>query len=1026
MVIKNVLFVLFAILSIVKALAIDQIGIAYRYNGKKQRTPLGGVYIKVATSPNGVVSQEKNGLFVLKLKDRALGDAMGDAIVQKSGMIVFNKEEVKRWHVQKDALVLIVCDADAFQKQKNNLIAIGRSQAEKKYKQKLEQLKAINAKQQLNIDQYYAKLDSIEKERNNALAHMEEYADMFARIDESEIDTLAQRAIELFNQGQLEESIKLFEKGNYLEKLDDALKVKAQGEELRQKADSAVTLANKDIDEYTKSIQAQVAAYKMKNEWDKAGELLKGLADKLQTLDAIWNYAVFAQNQNIFTEAEKYLNLYKKSVLCLSVSDPQRYKEKIATFHVALGTLYAKTNRHKESEYLIKKGREVFREIAKSNPQIYEPAFAACNIELASLLSRNQRFNESKDLYKSGLEIFKRLAETNSQEYEPFLLKCYIALASLYSITSQFLNEEQMAKSALKTYQKIETTIKSHDFDLDLASSYMLLAESYHKTQRFDESEKEYKLALEVIKSLADANPQAYEPYLAASYCTIADLYSDTQRFNEAELMYKAALEIRNRLAEVNPQAYEPDLAVSYDSFASLYHTTQRFNEAELMYKAALEIRNRLAEVNPQAYEPDLAASYHNLATLYSDTQRFNEAEQMYKAALEIRKLLANANPQAYEHELAMSYNNLANLYTDTQRFNEAERMHKAALEIRKRLSSANPQAYEHELAMSYNNLALLYSDTQHFNEAERMHKAALEINKRLAATNSQAYEPDLAMNYNNLAVLFYNTHRFDEAEQIYKVTLEIRKRLAATNSQAYEPYLAMSYNNIALLYNDTQRFNEAEQMYKAALEIYKGLANANPQLYNKEQAKCQFWLAVSRIEQKKYSEALSPFEKALDFYKKEAEQGASTDYYYDAISRLQQLYLLEKKYSQAYLCLKQNIPIIKMLYQSDKSNFAKLMNSVLVNLSFCSISEKQYAEAEAYSKEALEVDSTQHFAYGNLAAALLFQGKYQEAEKIYRQYKSELKEGFLSDFEEFAKVGVIPKNREEDVEKIKNILEEE
>ena len=980
MVIKNVLFVLFAILSIVKALAIDQIGIAYRYNGKKQRTPLGGVYIKVATSPNGVVSQEKNGLFVLKLKDRALGDAMGDAIVQKSGMIVFNKEEVKRWHVQKDALVLIVCDADAFQKQKNNLIAIGRSQAEKKYKQKLEQLKAINAKQQLNIDQYYAKLDSIEKERNNALAHMEEYADMFARIDESEIDTLAQRAIELFNQGQLEESIKLFEKGNYLEKLDDALKVKAQGEDLRQKADSAVTLANKDIDEYTKSIQAQVAAYKMKNEWDKAGELLKGLADKLQTLDAIWNYAVFAQNQNIFTEAEKYLNLYKKSVLRLSVSDPQRYKEKIATFHVALGSLYAKTNRHKESEYLIKKGREVFREIAKSNPQIYEPAFAACNIELASLLSRNQRFNESKDLYKSGLEIFKRLAETNSQEYEPFLLKCYIALASLYSITSQFFNEEQMAKSALKTYHKIETTIKSHDFDLDLASSYMLLAESYHKTQRFDESEKEYKLALEVIKSLADANPQAYEPYLAASYCTIADLYSDTQRFNEAERMYKAAL----------------------------------------------EIRNRLAEVNPQAYEPNLAASYHNLATLYSDTQRFNEAEQMYKAALEIRKLLANANPQAYEHELAMSYNNLANLYTDTQRFNEAERMHKAALEIRKRLSSANPQAYEHELAMSYNNLALLYSDTQHFNEAERMHKAALEINKRLAATNSQAYEPDLAMNYNNLAVLFYNTHRFDEAEQMYKVTLEIRKRLAATNSQAYEPYLAMSYNNIALLYNDTQRFNEAEQMYKAALEIYKGLANANPQLYNKEQAKCQFWLAVSRIEQKKYFEALSPFEKALDFYKKEAEQGASTDYYYDAISRLQQLYLLEKKYSQAYLCLKQNIPIIKMLYQSDKSNFAKLMNSVLVNLSFCSISEKQYAEAEAYSKEALEVDSTQHFAYGNLAAALLFQGKYQEAEKIYRQYKSELKEGFLSDFEEFAKVGVIPKNREEDVEKIKNILEEE
>ena len=934
---RRITLYIIVMLSTCSALAqslLEQKGVTYRYNGKNPRTPLGCVYVKTATSPNGVVSDEQNGIFVLKLQNIKMGDRLGRAMARKNGMMIFNQQAVDEWSARKEPLKLILCDADEFQKQKNNLIAIGRSQAEKKYRKMLAEIEKKNKAQQLTLDEYYAKLDSIEKELKNAQSHMEEYADMFARIDESEIDTLAQRAIELFNQGLLEESIKMFEQGNYPKKLVYAIKVKAQAADLRQKADSAEMLANKDIEEYTKSIQAQVAAYKMNNEWTKAGELLKVLADKLQTLDAIWNYAVFAQNQNIFTEAEKYLNIYKKSVQCLSVSNPQRYKEKIATFHVTLGSLYAKTNRHKESECLIKKGREVFREIAKSNPQIYEPAFAACNIELASLLSRNQRFNESKDLYKSGLEIFKRLAETNSQEYEPFLLECYIALASLYSITNQFLNVEQMAKLALKTYQKIETTIKSHDFDLDLALSYMLLAESYHKTQRFDESEKEYKLALEVIKSLADANPQAYEPYLAASYCTIADLYSDTQRFNEAELMYKAAL----------------------------------------------EILNRLAEVNPQAYEPDLAASYHNLATLYSDTQRFNEAEQMYKAVLEIRK----------------------------------------------RLSSANPQAYEHDLAMSYNNLATLYSDTQHFNEAERMHKAALEINKRLAATNSQAYEPDLAMSYNNLAVLFYNTQRFDEAEQMYKVTLEIRKRLAATNSQAYEPDLAMSYNNIALLYNDTQRFNEAEQMYKAALEIYKRLANANPQLYNKEQAKCQFWLAVSRIEQKKYSEALAPFEKALDFYKKEAEQGALTDYYYDAISRLHQLYLLEKKYLQAYQCLKQNIPIIKMLYQSDKSNYAKLMNSVLVNLSFCSISEKQYAEAEAYSKEALDVDSTKHFAYGNQAAALLFQGKYQEAEKIYRQYKSELKEGFLSDFEEFTKAGVIPKNREEDVEKIKKILEED
>lgn len=433
---------------------------------------------------------------------------------------------------------------------------------------------------------------------------MDEYADMFARIDESEVDSLAQRAIELFNQGQLEEAIRLFEQGNYLEKIDEALKVKAQSKELRQKADSAEVLADKDIEEYKKSIQAQVSAYKMSNEWDKASELLKGLADKLQTLDAISDYAYFSQNQNQFVLAEKY-----------------------------------------------------------------------------------------------------------------------------------------------------------------------------------------YKLCINILNT----TPSTYEPYMAAIYNNLANLYRNTQRFTESEEMHKSALEIRKRLAELNPQAYEPDLAASY--------------------------------------------------------------------------------------------------------------------------------------------------------------------------------------------------------------------------------------LNLAVLYHITQRFTESEQMYKSALEIYKRLVEENPHLYGQKLANCLFWLADSQLKQEKYTEAISPLEKALEFYKKEAEQGESIDYYTTIMSWLHQLYGQEEKYSQAYLCFKQNIPLLKTLYQSDKSNYTELLNSILVSQSFYAIFEKQYAEAEVYSREALEVDSTKHIAYSNLAAALLFQGKYLEAEKIYRQYKAELKEDFLSDFDEFSKTGGIPKNREGDVEKIKQIL---
>lgn len=68
-------------------------------------------------------------------------------------------------------------------------------------------------------------------------------------------------------------------------------------------------------------------------------------------------------------------------------------------------------------------------------------------------------------------------------------------------------------------------------------------------------------------------------------------------------------------------------------------------------------------------------------------------------------------------------------------------------------------------------------------------------------------------------------------------------------------------------------------------------------------------------------------------------------------------------------------------------------------------------------------MDSTQHIAYTSFAAALLFQGKVEEAENLYRQYKVEFKDGFFDDFAEYERLNVIPEERKKDVERIKAML---
>ena len=930
--IKRILWLLVATLYITNALAIDQLGIAYRYNGKKQRSAIGGVYVKVATSPNGVVSEEPNGRFMLKLQGLGMGDPMGLATVAKKGMMVFNKEEVDRWSVQKKPLVLIVCDANEFQKQKDQLIAIGRAQSEKKYKQKLAKLEAQNAKNLLTLEQYYAKLNSIEKEKNNALAHMDEYADLFARIDESEIDTIAQKAVDLFKQGYIDEAIALFKKNDPIAKIKKSVRIRKQAEEMRQLADSADALAQQDIDENMKNAKAYIAALKLKNDWEEAGRLLKELADALGSYEAIGEYAEFAHRQNQYAEAETYYKLYK---------------DKIAV-------------------------------LVKSNPNVYESLLAAISNKLGIIYLDTQRFVESEKMSKAALEIYKRLADAYPQVYES-----------------------------------------------DLAMSYNGLANLYYMTQRFAESEWMHKAALEIVKRLSNVNPQEYEPYLAVSYGNLANLYRDTQRFVESEQMDKAALDIFKRLAKANPQAYESNLAKSYGNLANLYRDIQRFVESEQMNKAALEIRKRLADANPQAYEPDLAASYNNLASLYGETQRFDESEQMHKSALEIRKRLADSNPQAYEPDLAQTYHNLGFLYSNIKRFSESKQMIKAALEILKRLADVNPHAYEPDLANTYNSLANLYSDTQRFAESEQMHKAALEIRKRLADANPQAYEPDLARSYNNLANLYSDTQRFVESEQMHKAALGIFMRLAESNPKAYEPDLAISYNNLANLYSDTQRYTESEQMYKAAIAIYERLYEGAPQLYQSRMAKGYSSYGMALIDNNKHQDAIGPFERSLKISKDMMNDEKGKSLYAANLSCLVGLHDMNKDYATAYNYNKELLPLLKANYGEDADKWKTDYRGKLISQSFYANLLGKFEEGELHSLEALKVDSTQHLAYTNLAAAYLLQGKYEAAEKLYRQYKNEFKDGLLTDLDELAKAGVIPADRMADVEKIKKMLNE-
>lgn len=466
-----------------------QQGVTYRYNGKQQRTPLGNVTISYDANKRSTLSNEHDGSFTLLLDGGKMGDRIGLVTVKKREMMVFNQHAVDEWSIRKEPLVLILCNVDEFERQKNNLINIGKREAKKKYDRLKAELEAKLSASQMKQQEYEAALDQAYDELDRFQKNVGEYADLFARIDESEVDTLAQRALDLFNQGKADEAIRLFEQGHYMDKLDKALKNSQQADQLKAVAEQAKEQATQDSLKALQSLKAQIEAYKMNNEWKKAGELLKGLADRLNTVRACWNYAYFCDNQNNFKDSEVY---YKRAI---SILDKQEDKESLdnvknkASLLNNLATLYYCTHRFTEGEAMYKEALEICHRLAYSNPQTYESDVAQTQYNIGLLKIDMKQYKEAIPPLEETLSIYRRISQTNPAQTQGYEGSLYY-LSQLYNVVKDYLAAYHLNQEWLpimkKKYEADPKSLQS-DYAIHLGgqSYYCIFAKQYAEAEQY-------------------------------------------------------------------------------------------------------------------------------------------------------------------------------------------------------------------------------------------------------------------------------------------------------------------------------------------------------------------------------------------------------------------------------------------------------------------------------------------------------------------------------------------------------------
>ena len=407
-------------------------------------------------------------------------------------------------------------------------------------------------------------------------------------------------------------------------------------------------------------------------------------------------------------------------------------------------------------------------------------------------------------------------------------------------------------------------------------------------------------------------------------------------------------------------------------TWMSTYSETNRFDEACKCYEQAIALTRE------SLTEEELAKRLFNYGKFLQDNNQYHQIETYYQEALEIYEQLATIFPETYEANVSNTFNNLANFYHCMHRFKEAEDCHLRALEIRERLAAKYPEAYEAMVAGTLNNLANLYCKTQRFVEAEKFYIRSLSIYEQLAANSPEIYEIDIARTLYNFAGTYLNIKRFAEAEEYLIRALTIQEKFARTKTETYESDLALTLNRLAILYYDTQRFSNVEKHFLGVLAIYERLAANYPKAYE--------WLLAQ------------------------------------ALTNLGELYCKMHRFSEVEECYFRSLAIFKRLATTYADVYGPSYVYTLNNVSEYSLQVQNYAQAEEYSREVLKWSDDINI-YTNLAAAILLQGRFEEAKQIYLTYKDDLRDAFLNDFQTLKDNNAIPEHLYGDVEKIIKLL---
>lgn len=629
------------------------------------------------------------------------------------------------------------------------------------------------------------------------------------------------------------------------------------------------------------------------------------------------------------------------------------------------------------------------------------------------------------------IELLKAQNKLSQEEYRQ-------AIQQLYADQE---NNEKLISSMAKEYSRMdfdqlnELNQRINDAILNgrLTEADSLLRSKGNISNRIAEIRMEQQAEAQVETQLNQAK--------AGTQKKIEDVAEDCQQFFDRFLLdmeFDSAavyIELRANLDTTNVE-WQKDAA-------SFFRRQSQLQEAEIYARRTVFLYRQLVQSSPGTYEVDLAEALSDLSILLFNTKRFSESESVTKEAFSICKQISNTSASYIKAQVVSLelYRNLFSVYLSTNRGEEFKTVFADELlgvfTLLSQLFNENKEGFTDLYdSMITSTMSLIHNVFEYllkekdYEQCEEICTQLVSICQMAADQIGEGYELLYAGALGDIAAYYSETNQLEKAEKSLIDALSIIRQQAKNNPQGNERFLAECLFNLGRLYFINQQFDKSEAPLTEAFEIWRHMAENNPYLfecyYKEIYALCCHWLGQIKINQDAYAEAVPYLEEKLRATRElKSQKPALHEDYFSTLLQLSLIYGVLNDYSSAYQINQEFLPLLKQKYLSDKTTFGQVYSTILANQAFYCILASDFVNAEQLAREAVSINPSEHMPNTNLAAALLFQGKYDEAEQIYRQFKDELKDGFLQDFNDFEVAGIIPEERKADVERIRKMLME-